>query len=71
MALVVGNENYNWDVLEENCEYKEGYTADHPTIQHFWQVFRCLDTKVNISFSLRTCQGAVGLYGKVRENGET
>jgi E3 ubiquitin-protein ligase HERC4 len=42
MALVVGNENYNWDVLEENCEYKEGYTADHPTIQHFWQVFRCV-----------------------------
>jgi E3 ubiquitin-protein ligase HERC4 len=40
MALVVGNENYNWELLEANCEYKEGYAPDHPTIQHFWKAFR-------------------------------
>ena len=47
MALVVGNENYNWELLEANCEYKEGYTSDHPTIQHFWKAFR-LAQKFNL-----------------------
>ena len=40
MGLVIGNENYNWEVLEEQCEYKEGYSRDHPTIQYFWEAFR-------------------------------
>ena len=39
MALVVGNENYDWNELEAHAEYKSGYSADHPTIQHFWSVF--------------------------------
>ena len=39
MALVVGNENYDWKVMEEKCTYKEGYDADHPTIIFFWEVF--------------------------------
>ena len=26
MALVIGNENYNWEELEASAEYKEGYT---------------------------------------------
>jgi len=40
MALVIGNENYNWDVFQDNCEYKEGYCKNHDTIKHFWGVFR-------------------------------
>jgi len=40
MALVIGNENYNWDVFQDNCEYKEGYCKNHDTIKHFWEVFR-------------------------------
>ena len=48
MALVVGNENYNWELLEQNCQYKEGYTPDHPTIQHFWQVFRSVWAKLSL-----------------------
>ena len=42
MSLVVGNENYDWDMLERLCQYKEGYSADHQTIQYFWQVFHDL-----------------------------
>lgn len=43
MSLVIGNENYNWGELEANCEYKDPYSKDHPTIQFFWQAFRELD----------------------------
>ncbi|XP_059098839.1 probable E3 ubiquitin-protein ligase HERC4 isoform X1 [Tigriopus californicus] len=39
MAVVVGNQNYDWDELEKTTEYKNGYTKDHPTIQNFWSVF--------------------------------
>lgn len=39
MALVVGNENYDWKVMEEKCTYKEGYDSEHPTIVFFWEVF--------------------------------
>ncbi len=48
MALVVGNENYNWELLEANCEYKEGYAPDHPTIQHFWKAFRLAQNFVHM-----------------------
>jgi E3 ubiquitin-protein ligase HERC4 len=39
MALVVGNENYDWDVMQEIAAYKEGYSPNHPTIVFFWEVF--------------------------------
>ncbi|XP_050295958.1 probable E3 ubiquitin-protein ligase HERC4 isoform X2 [Anthonomus grandis grandis] len=38
MAIVVGNENYDWHVLEEVAEYKNGYTSSDPTIRYFWEV---------------------------------
>jgi len=40
MALVIGNENYNWPQFQQNCEYKEGYDKNHQTVQFFWQTFR-------------------------------
>ena len=40
MALVVGNENYDWNLLEELCQYKEGYSKDDEVIKNFWEVFR-------------------------------
>ena len=52
MALVVGNENYDWDVLEKLCQYKEGYTADHQTIVNFWQVFHELSEENKRKFLL-------------------
>lgn len=38
MAVVVGNENYDWDALEEVAEYKNGYTSSDKTIRWFWEV---------------------------------
>eukprot|EP00092_Neocalanus_flemingeri_P033110 GFUD01036005.1.p1 GENE.GFUD01036005.1~~GFUD01036005.1.p1 ORF type:complete len:1046 (+),score=311.60 GFUD01036005.1:157-3294(+) len=52
MALVVGNENYDWELLEELCEYKEGYTKDHETIVYFWEVFRELSDENKRKFLL-------------------
>ncbi|CAH0559582.1 unnamed protein product [Brassicogethes aeneus] len=38
MAVVVGNENYDWHALEEVAEYKNGYTSSDQTIRWFWEV---------------------------------
>lgn len=27
MAVVIGNENYDWDALEQNAQYKDGYSS--------------------------------------------
>ena len=52
MALVVGNENYDWDVLERTAQYKEGYSADHATIRYFWEVFHELGEENKRKFLL-------------------
>uniref|UniRef100_A0AAQ4P423 HECT and RLD domain containing E3 ubiquitin protein ligase 3 n=1 Tax=Gasterosteus aculeatus aculeatus TaxID=481459 RepID=A0AAQ4P423_GASAC len=39
MAMVVGNNNYNWEEMEKNAVYKGEYTATHPTVRLFWEVF--------------------------------
>ncbi|GLG99343.1 E3 ubiquitin-protein ligase Smurf1 [Gryllus bimaculatus] len=39
MAVVVGNENYDWEELERNAEYKNGYTENDKVIRNFWEVF--------------------------------
>merc|ERR1712071_475160 len=52
MALVVGNENYDWVVMETECTYKEGYSADHQSIQFFWQVFHELSDEDKRKFLL-------------------
>ncbi|KAF5286890.1 hypothetical protein FQA39_LY00423 [Lamprigera yunnana] len=38
MAVVVGNENYDWHALEESADYKNGYTSSDQTIRWFWEV---------------------------------
>lgn len=38
MAVVVGNENYDWHALEESAEYKNGYKSSDQTIRWFWEV---------------------------------
>ena len=37
MAVVVGNENYDWEALEENAEYKNGYTSGDQTVFIIYQ----------------------------------
>ncbi|KAA0721997.1 putative E3 ubiquitin-protein ligase HERC3 [Triplophysa tibetana] len=39
MAMVVGNNNYNWEEMEKNATYKGEFTASHPTVGMFWEVF--------------------------------
>ncbi|XP_017842940.1 probable E3 ubiquitin-protein ligase HERC4 isoform X1 [Drosophila busckii] len=39
MAVVVGNEEYDWQALKDNCEYKTGYTSGDETVKWFWEVF--------------------------------
>ncbi|CAB4065002.1 Zinc finger SWIM domain-containing protein 6,Zinc finger SWIM domain-containing protein 5,Zinc finger SWIM domain-containing protein 4,Probable E3 ubiquitin-protein ligase HERC4 [Lepeophtheirus salmonis] len=45
MALVVGNENYDWDELEKNTLYKSGYKKDSPTVIDFWSVFPSIELR--------------------------
>uniref|UniRef100_B4N542 GK20388 n=1 Tax=Drosophila willistoni TaxID=7260 RepID=B4N542_DROWI len=52
MAMVVGNEEYDWQVLQDNCEYKEGYTTADDTIKWFWEVFHELSEADKKSFLL-------------------
>ncbi|XP_068143352.1 probable E3 ubiquitin-protein ligase HERC4 [Drosophila tropicalis] len=52
MAMVVGNEEYDWQVLQNNCEYKEGYTTADDTIKWFWEVFHDLSEAEKKSFLL-------------------
>jgi len=51
-AMVVGNENYNWEELEKNTEYKGEYTRDHITIKMFWDIFHKLDLEDKKKFLL-------------------
>lgn len=39
MAMVVGNNDYNWEEMEKNAVYKGEYTSTHPTVRLFWEVF--------------------------------
>ncbi|CAD7081549.1 unnamed protein product [Hermetia illucens] len=39
MAVVIGNEDYDWYALEAEAEYKNGYTSGDQTIRWFWEVF--------------------------------
>lgn len=52
MAVVVGNEDYDWEELEKNATYKEGYTKSDPSIVLFWQVFRELTLEDKKKFLL-------------------
>ncbi|KAH8327387.1 hypothetical protein KR074_004920 [Drosophila pseudoananassae] len=52
MAVVVGNEDYDWQVLQDNCEYREGYTSGDDTIKWFWEVIHDMTEAEKKSFLL-------------------
>lgn len=52
MAAIVGNEDYNWEEFEQYAEYKNGYTANDPTIRYFWEVFHELSPEDKKKFLL-------------------
>ncbi|XP_061439031.1 probable E3 ubiquitin-protein ligase HERC6 [Rhineura floridana] len=39
MDVAIGNANYDWDLYEKNAIYWGMYSATHPTIRMFWNVF--------------------------------
>ncbi|XP_053604119.1 probable E3 ubiquitin-protein ligase HERC4 isoform X3 [Plodia interpunctella] len=52
MSVVIGNEEYDWDVFEGNCEYKNGYTSSDPQVRWFWEVFHELSIEDKKKFLL-------------------
>ncbi|XP_020812495.1 probable E3 ubiquitin-protein ligase HERC4 isoform X2 [Drosophila serrata] len=52
MAVVVGNEEYDWQALQDNCEYKEGYSSGDDTIKWFWEIIHDLSEAEKKSFLL-------------------
>lgn len=52
MAVIIGNEDYDWQELEKNTIYKEGYSRSDPTIVLFWQVFHELPLQEKRKFLL-------------------
>ncbi|CAG9559714.1 unnamed protein product [Danaus chrysippus] len=51
-SVVIGNEEYDWEMFENNCEYKNGYTATDPQIRWFWEVFHELPLEDKKKFLL-------------------
>ncbi|KAE9550089.1 hypothetical protein FO519_006701 [Halicephalobus sp. NKZ332] len=52
MELMAGNENYDWEELKENCQYKDKYHKDHPSIKAFWGAFSELSDEEKKKFLL-------------------
>ncbi|XP_061924352.1 probable E3 ubiquitin-protein ligase HERC6, partial [Entelurus aequoreus] len=51
-AVMVGNEEYDWDVFEQNTVYVGEYHAQHRNILTFWQVFHKLSQEEKKKFLL-------------------
>lgn len=39
MAVVIGNENYDWNALEQNAQYKDGYSSGDQTVNYNTSIF--------------------------------
>ncbi|XP_050562405.1 probable E3 ubiquitin-protein ligase HERC3 isoform X1 [Spodoptera frugiperda] len=52
MSVVMGNEEYDWEMFESNCEYKNGYTPTDPQIRWFWETFHELPLEDKKKFLL-------------------
>lgn len=50
-SLVIGNENYDWEVLKKNTTYKD-CSANDTTINLFWEAFQELSTDQKKKFLL-------------------
>uniref|UniRef100_A0A8C9S9W4 HECT and RLD domain containing E3 ubiquitin protein ligase 3 n=1 Tax=Scleropages formosus TaxID=113540 RepID=A0A8C9S9W4_SCLFO len=64
MAMVVGNNNYNWEEMEKNAIYKGEYSASHPTVKIFWEVFHEFPLEKKKQFLLfLTGSDRIPIYG--------
>ncbi|ETE65760.1 putative E3 ubiquitin-protein ligase HERC3, partial [Ophiophagus hannah] len=57
-AMIMGSSKYNWKELEESTSYKGDYSATHPTIQMFWEIFHefPLEKKKRFLLTSGTCR---------------
>ncbi|XP_029302600.1 LOW QUALITY PROTEIN: probable E3 ubiquitin-protein ligase HERC6 [Cottoperca gobio] len=51
-AVMVGEENYDWDVFKKNTIYEGDYHERHPNIETFWEVFENLTAEEKKKFLL-------------------
>ncbi|XP_076590481.1 putative E3 ubiquitin-protein ligase HERC4 [Chaetodon auriga] len=51
-AVMVGQENYDWEVFKQNTVYEGDYHAEHPNIVTFWKVFDELTAEEKQKFFL-------------------
>ncbi|XP_026171578.1 probable E3 ubiquitin-protein ligase HERC6 isoform X2 [Mastacembelus armatus] len=51
-AVMVGQENYDWEVFKQNTVYEGDYYAGHPNIVTFWEVFENLRAEEKKKFLL-------------------
>uniref|UniRef100_T1JEH4 HECT domain-containing protein n=1 Tax=Strigamia maritima TaxID=126957 RepID=T1JEH4_STRMM len=42
-ALLTGNDEYNWLIMQLNTQYRGEYCSTHPTIRAFWKVFHKME----------------------------
>ncbi|XP_032962493.1 E3 ISG15--protein ligase HERC5 isoform X1 [Rhinolophus ferrumequinum] len=40
--VIIGNTDYDWETLEKNAHYEQGYDNSHPTIVMFWKALHKL-----------------------------
>uniref|UniRef100_A0A3B3SXT5 HECT and RLD domain containing E3 ubiquitin protein ligase 3 n=1 Tax=Paramormyrops kingsleyae TaxID=1676925 RepID=A0A3B3SXT5_9TELE len=64
MAMVVGNNNYDWEEMEKNATYRGEYSASHPTVRMFWEVFHEFSLEKKKQFLLfLTGSDRIPIYG--------
>ncbi|XP_026063010.1 probable E3 ubiquitin-protein ligase HERC4 isoform X1 [Carassius auratus] len=51
-GVLVGNEEYDWDILKQNTSYEGSFYAEHPTVISFWEVFKELTPTEKKAFLL-------------------
>ncbi|XP_066535875.1 probable E3 ubiquitin-protein ligase HERC6 [Hoplias malabaricus] len=51
-GVMVGTEQYDWDIFRQNTAYNGEYHARHPTIIRFWEVFEELTEEQKKAFLL-------------------
>ncbi|XP_039864537.1 probable E3 ubiquitin-protein ligase HERC6 isoform X1 [Simochromis diagramma] len=51
-AVMVGQENYDWEVFKKNTFYEGEYHDEHPNIVVFWEVFESLTAEEKKKFLL-------------------
>ncbi|KAK3553584.1 hypothetical protein QTP70_005751 [Hemibagrus guttatus] len=49
-GVMLGSEDYDWDVLKKNATYVDGFYKEHPTIVLFWEVFEELSNQDKKAF---------------------